>query len=150
VYLSSERNVSGNGRVYRVEYTVADNRGKSCSGTVDVCVPRAHGRNRMCINDGLYYNALFCEGSAPSGASGSFIEPVGDRLYRLSFSLPEPSPVTVSVFDVMGRLIQKPFDETRPAGESELFWDAAALTRGIYFVRMQTGDTAVGRKVLVR
>jgi dipeptidyl aminopeptidase/acylaminoacyl peptidase len=36
----AERNPRGDGRVYRIAFTVADDRGESCSGTATVSVPR--------------------------------------------------------------------------------------------------------------
>jgi hypothetical protein len=39
VYLRSERAGTGDGRVYTIAYTVTDNGGLSCSGTIDVAVP---------------------------------------------------------------------------------------------------------------
>ena len=40
VRVRAERNPHGDGRVYRIEFTAADGNGSSCSGTVEVTVPR--------------------------------------------------------------------------------------------------------------
>ena len=43
VQLRAERSGNGDGRVYRVSYTVSDGKGGSCSGTVNVGVPHDQG-----------------------------------------------------------------------------------------------------------
>jgi hypothetical protein len=40
VLLRAERDVDGDGRVYRVSFTASDGLGGSCSGTTTVQVPR--------------------------------------------------------------------------------------------------------------
>jgi len=54
--LRAERNDSGDGRVYLVDFTATDRRGTSCTGTVRVCVP-IQGRS-TCTDDGQNYNSL--------------------------------------------------------------------------------------------
>jgi chitinase len=51
----TERNDSGNGRVYRIDFTATDRRGASCSGAVGGCVP-IRSRN-VCTDDGQNYNS---------------------------------------------------------------------------------------------
>ena len=43
VQLRAERSGNGDGRVYRVSFTVSDGKGGSCSGTVYVGVPHDQG-----------------------------------------------------------------------------------------------------------
>jgi hypothetical protein len=40
VFLRAERSGSGNGRVYRISFTVSDGSGGTCTGTVKVSVPK--------------------------------------------------------------------------------------------------------------
>ena len=46
VELRAERIASGNGRVYRIHYTVSDGQGGTCSGVVKVGVPAHQERER--------------------------------------------------------------------------------------------------------
>ena len=43
IELRAERNPNGNGRVYRISYTVSDGKGGQCSGVEKVAVPRDRG-----------------------------------------------------------------------------------------------------------
>jgi PKD domain len=56
VLLRTERSGTGNGRVYRVNFTADDGHGGSCTGAVTVCVP--HDRKPgTCIDDGPQYDS---------------------------------------------------------------------------------------------
>ncbi len=65
----------------------------------------------------------------------------------IRFGLEKPSRVSISVYDVEGRLISTLTDRNYPAGESEITWDGTNLSgrkvsSGLYFYSM----TAAGRK----
>lgn len=53
----AERDGTGNGRVYRIDFTVEDGRGGACSGTVQVCVPHDQGQGDTCFDDGPTYDS---------------------------------------------------------------------------------------------
>ncbi len=62
--------------------------------------------------------------------------------------LPEPGPVTVSIFDLSGRLISVPVTGTMPEGEH--FFVLTVPSVGVYFCRIEAGGmTAVERFVLI-
>jgi hypothetical protein len=46
VFLRAERSGKGDGRVYRVHFTVRDTRGATCRGIVTVGVPHDQGKGR--------------------------------------------------------------------------------------------------------
>jgi hypothetical protein len=56
VRLRAERDWSGNGRVYRISFTVTDTHGAICSGTVNVGVP--HSAHGTAVDSGGTYNSL--------------------------------------------------------------------------------------------
>ena len=62
VSLRAARSGRGDGRVYHLRFTVADELGLACTGEVTVCVPHSQGRGRTCGDGG----ALFA--SSPGGA----------------------------------------------------------------------------------
>lgn len=62
VSLRAARSGHGDGRVYHLRFTVADELGLACAGEVTVCVPHNQGRGRTCGDGG----ALFA--SSPGGA----------------------------------------------------------------------------------
>lgn len=62
VALRAARSGRGDGRVYHLRFTAADELGLACTGEVTVCVPHDEGRARSCGDGG----ALFASG--PGGA----------------------------------------------------------------------------------
>lgn len=47
VYVRSERNPKGDGRVDRIAFSASDGKGGSCSGTAKVLVPRKKGETAV-------------------------------------------------------------------------------------------------------
>ena len=74
----------------------------------------------------------------------------------IGFSLTTGGPVTISVFDMSGRLVGTPCDgQSYPAGENSLQWNGSAdsgapLSAGVYFCRLSaSGADATRRMVLI-
>jgi predicted extracellular nuclease len=57
VDLRAERDETGNGRVYHVSFVATDPLGQSCTGTVQVAVPRSQGRTGAAVDDGPLFDA---------------------------------------------------------------------------------------------
>ena len=57
---------------------------------------------------------------------------------ELRFSLAEPGPVTIRVFDLCGRVVASPVDGEVSGGEHSV--QLASLPPGAYFVRMTAGE----------
>ncbi len=78
------------------------------------------------------------------------------RSASVAFTIPEPGPVTIEVFNVLGSRVRLLLDETRPAGRHTVQWSAddargKRVGAGLYFVRLRAGDrTRVRRAVLAR
>lgn len=75
----------------------------------------------------------------------------------ISFDLPSPSPVTVRIFDLNGRLVQTlSSSETMSAGMQSWTWmghdtQGKNASSGVYLVRLEAGQfEANGRMVLIR
>ncbi|MBM3316509.1 MAG: T9SS type A sorting domain-containing protein [Candidatus Eisenbacteria bacterium] len=72
---------------------------------------------------------------------------------RVLFDLPQARPVTLSVFDVDGRLVRTLARGTLAAGRHSLEFPAAdargrPLPAGLYFYRLDAGDRTATRKLL--
>jgi hypothetical protein len=52
-----ERDGTGNGRVYTIDFTADDGQGGSCQGTVAVCVPHDQRKGHVCIDDGPLFDS---------------------------------------------------------------------------------------------
>jgi len=61
---------------------------------------------------------------------------------------------TVAIYDAAGRLVNELFSGRRDAGDHQVEWDGRdargrRVASGVYFVRVHTGDAAVGRKIVL-
>jgi hypothetical protein len=56
-FIMSERQGTGNGRVYEISFTAEDGNGAVCSSSVQVCVPHGKRRGNECIDDGQIYDS---------------------------------------------------------------------------------------------
>lgn len=56
--LRAERDGSGNGRVYHVDFTATDAFGAACSGEVTVCVPHDQGQGDCGDGGALYASGV--------------------------------------------------------------------------------------------
>ena len=75
---------------------------------------------------------------------------------HIFFAVPEPSKVTIRIYDATGRLARDLLNCTAKAGYHSTIWDGrtrsgAQAASGVYFVRMQAAGTArVAKIVLAR
>ncbi|MCF7903375.1 MAG: T9SS type A sorting domain-containing protein [Candidatus Marinimicrobia bacterium] len=67
---------------------------------------------------------------------------------NLAFSLQEPQYLTISVYDVRGRLADIITEGFYQSGDDILQWNADDRSAGIYFLRFQTLQQSVTRKVI--
>ena len=67
----------------------------------------------------------------------------------IRYELPASSHVKLSVLDLLGREVSVLVDERREAGVHEARFDAAGLSSGVYFCRMQSGGAVQTRKMIL-
>lgn len=72
----------------------------------------------------------------------------------IEFDLPRPSHVIITVYNVFGQQVRVLADRTYPAGNHTIRWDGTdhngmAVSSGVYFYRLQVGDTAESKKMLL-
>ncbi len=67
----------------------------------------------------------------------------------LSYSVAARTHVTISVYNVSGRLVKTLVDESKEAGRFETVLDARGLTSGVYFARMTAGDFVETTKMVL-
>lgn len=68
---------------------------------------------------------------------------------KIRFDLPKSSFVKITVFDVIGREVDIPINQNLEAGKFEMNFNAAKLTSGVYFYKIQAGDFTAVKKMLV-
>jgi hypothetical protein len=67
----------------------------------------------------------------------------------IGYSLPKPGQVQLIVYDVLGRQVATLIDEHRSAGVFNVKFNAASLTSGVYFYRLNSGTFTQTKKMLV-
>ncbi len=65
-----------------------------------------------------------------------------------TYSLAEPSQVTLSVYDNYGRLVAVPVQAFQKQGEQKVIWDSPYLPAGVYYCRMQVGNDVLSMKMI--
>ncbi len=67
----------------------------------------------------------------------------------LRFRLESPTEITLSVFDIQGRLVQTYALGTMPAGQHGIPFDGCTLSSGTYFCRMETPEMVQTKRMLL-
>jgi hypothetical protein len=67
----------------------------------------------------------------------------------IKYTLPQKGQVAISLYDVSGRRVRNLVDKTRDAGIYNLDCGTSNLSRGIYFIRLETENKALVQKVIV-
>jgi len=65
----------------------------------------------------------------------------------IKFSITEPSPVELSIYDITGRLVVKLREGILQAGSHSLVWEAEGLPSGVYFARLTANNREIVRKL---
>jgi Leucine-rich repeat (LRR) protein len=73
---------------------------------------------------------------------------------RIDYSLPEPGPVQLKIFDLHGRLIRTLVDEFQAMGAKSAVWNSLddhgrKTPSGIYFYEIKTGDRSALKKMIL-
>lgn len=69
----------------------------------------------------------------------------------ITFDLPVPAEVTITVFDLLGRRVAILKAGLQQAGRREIRWDATQVASGLYLYRLEAGPyDAKGRMMLLR
>jgi hypothetical protein len=71
------------------------------------------------------------------------------RSTLISYSLPSPTSVTLSIYDITGRLVETLVNETQQPGIHQVRWARKANPSGVYFCTLRTGEFAETRKMVV-
>ncbi len=68
---------------------------------------------------------------------------------QISYTLPQAGPVTLRVFNALGRQITALEDAERRAGTHTITFNAAHIPSGVYFYQLEAGTTTKTRKMLL-
>jgi hypothetical protein len=67
---------------------------------------------------------------------------------NIVFSIPTQAHVQLSVFNALGERVATLVDEIRPAGNYTVIFDAADISNGLYFYRLEAGSRTATKKML--
>jgi hypothetical protein len=70
-------------------------------------------------------------------------------LTTISFDLPHAGAVRLVVYDLVGRVVATPVDETLAPGHHAIPFAAGHLASGVYFYRLETAGQSLVRKMLL-
>jgi parallel beta-helix repeat protein len=67
----------------------------------------------------------------------------------ISYSLPEHSIISLSIYNLLGRRVATIFEGVQQAGEHSVTWDASAFPSGVYFARLEAGGHSESVKMVL-
>ncbi|MEE8418218.1 MAG: NosD domain-containing protein [candidate division Zixibacteria bacterium] len=67
----------------------------------------------------------------------------------IHYSLSSASEVTISIYDILGHRVETLIKGEQPAGYHQITWDAGDKSTGLYFYRIQAGEYAETRKMVL-
>lgn len=142
--LRAERSGSSTGRIYTVTYQATD-----CSGWIStiqslVTVPHDQRGVEEALTATAFPERFELQQNYPNPFNPST---------WISFTLPAPEFVTLSIHDASGRLVRALLREYRSAGSSRILWDAVdnderPVAAGLYICTIQAGQMTASRKML--
>ena len=68
---------------------------------------------------------------------------------RISFSVPRPSHVTLTLYNVQGQFVGTLYDQQARAGDYTVTWNGTDNPSGTYFIKMTAGDFQQIQKCLL-
>jgi len=68
---------------------------------------------------------------------------------NINYTVPLVQHITINVYNVLGQLVRTLVNEEVPAGKHSIQFDAAGLSSGVYYYRVETGSTALTNSMLL-
>ncbi len=68
---------------------------------------------------------------------------------KIKYSIPYSSKVVIKIFNILGREIETLVNEEKSVGTYEINWNASTLSSGVYLYRIQAGDFAQTKKIIL-
>ena len=68
---------------------------------------------------------------------------------KISFNIPDPSHVSLEVYNIQGQKVTTLIDGHRDAGSHNVTFDASSFSSGLYLYRLRAGDFSEVRKMML-
>jgi hypothetical protein len=72
-----------------------------------------------------------------------------NEVTRIRFELPRPSHVTLTIYDILGRVVERLVDDERDTGRYEVMYTVTTLASGMYIYELAAGEYRERRKLLL-
>ena len=72
-----------------------------------------------------------------------------NAITEITFTLPKTQPVSLRIYDVLGREVAVLVNEMKTAGEHRVTFDASGLASGVYLCRIEAGGMMQTRKIVL-
>jgi arabinoxylan arabinofuranohydrolase len=70
---------------------------------------------------------------------------------QFTYSLPKNSKINISIFNVIGEIVEVLYSGNKDAGKYNITWDASKFPSGTYFIHFKAGDyTQINKCVLLK
>jgi hypothetical protein len=166
VQLRSERQGSGNGRVYTIHLSASDGNGNIGTATCLVTVPK-HQNSNPVVDDGMACEVLgTCSGDSPKLAGRDFTQetlPEGYALEQnypnpfnpttsIAFSVKEAGVVQLSIYNVHGQEVRTLVNGQMDAGFYSVNWEGKdnhgqVVPSGVYLCKLRVNGFTQMRKM---
>ncbi len=67
----------------------------------------------------------------------------------IRYTIPTPGPITLDIYDILGRKVQTLLDISQPAGEYQVTWKAENFSSGMYFFKLRFDDKTISKPMLL-
>lgn len=71
------------------------------------------------------------------------------HMTRIAYTLPSSGRVSATVYNALGQTVTKLVDGIQQSGKHELQWNATDLPKGVYFLKIETDNAEVTKKVIL-
>lgn len=68
---------------------------------------------------------------------------------KISYTLKSSGNVSITVFDIYGRLIETFIDSYKQAGKHTINWDSKRFGAGIYYIRLKANGSSISKKLTI-
>ena len=79
---------------------------------------------------------------------GSYPNPFNSQV-KIEYALPQPSYVTIEIYDLLGRRVRTLIDGKKHAGYHQVTWNSKDQSSGLYFYRIQAGNYSKTMKMML-
>jgi hypothetical protein len=151
-YIISERTMPDGWQYYQNDHTIimVDLDGKGINGTIELEFNGELKVKENILSDWSGHGISAVVNMMPEkmALNTAYPNPF-NPVTSISYTLSGMEHVTLSVYNLTGRLIETLVDDKQDAGSYTLEWDAAQLPSGMYFLRMETGNEMFHQKLML-